>query len=73
MNDDDGDLFSWPTDNEGANLDLTSQLAAICDAVGDHKCEATKAVARCGRRRNILQEIVPVHKQWFPCCTFRMN
>ncbi|KAJ0130993.1 Uncharacterized protein HZ326_25909 [Fusarium oxysporum f. sp. albedinis] len=32
-------------------------------SVGDHKCEATKAVARCGRRRNILQEIVHVHKQ----------
>jgi hypothetical protein len=31
-------------------------------SVGDHKCEATKSVARCGRRRNILQEIVPVHK-----------
>jgi hypothetical protein len=26
-------------------------------SVGDHKCEATKSVARCGRRRNILLHI----------------
>ncbi|KAH7459908.1 hypothetical protein FOMA001_g19880 [Fusarium oxysporum f. sp. matthiolae] len=32
MNDDDSDLFSWATDDEGANLDLTSQSAAIRDA-----------------------------------------
>jgi hypothetical protein len=58
----------------------TANTATILDAksdygetVGDHKYEATKAVARCGRRRNILQEIMPVHKQWFPYCTFRMN
>jgi hypothetical protein len=62
--------------------DWAGQLVEIQEAeaavpggacVGDHKCEATKAVARCGRRRNILQEIVPVYKQWFPYCTFRMN
>ena len=41
--------------------------------VGDHKCEATKSVARCGRRWNFPREIVPVYKQWFPYCTFRMN
>ncbi|CAG2001635.1 unnamed protein product [Fusarium graminearum] len=29
MNDDDSDLFSWVTDDEGANLDLTSQSATI--------------------------------------------
>ncbi|KAM5528687.1 hypothetical protein FOXYSP1_19168 [Fusarium oxysporum f. sp. phaseoli] len=32
MNDDDSDLFSWATDDEGANLDLTSQSKAIRDA-----------------------------------------
>jgi hypothetical protein len=32
MNDDDSDLFSWATDDEAANLDLTSQSAAIVDA-----------------------------------------
>jgi hypothetical protein len=31
MNDDDGDLFSCATDDEGANLDLTSQSVAIRD------------------------------------------
>ncbi|KAM0346535.1 hypothetical protein ACHAO7_012046 [Fusarium culmorum] len=29
MNDDDSDLFSWATDDEGANLDLTSESATI--------------------------------------------
>ncbi|KAG7420486.1 hypothetical protein Forpi1262_v016332 [Fusarium oxysporum f. sp. raphani] len=32
MNDDDSDLFSWATDDEDANHELTSQSAAICDA-----------------------------------------
>jgi hypothetical protein len=32
MNDADSDLFSWATDDEGDNLDLTSQSAAIRDA-----------------------------------------
>ncbi|KAM5528213.1 hypothetical protein FOXYSP1_19482 [Fusarium oxysporum f. sp. phaseoli] len=33
MNDDDSDLFSWATDDEGANLDLTSQSSAIRNAM----------------------------------------
>ncbi|RKK81567.1 hypothetical protein BFJ68_g17608 [Fusarium oxysporum] len=32
MNDDHSDLISWATDDESANLDLTSQSAAIRDA-----------------------------------------
>ncbi|EXM13349.1 hypothetical protein V3481_018701 [Fusarium oxysporum f. sp. vasinfectum] len=32
MNDDDSDLFSWATDGDDANLDLTSQSAEIRDA-----------------------------------------
>ncbi|KAK2670007.1 hypothetical protein RAB80_014144 [Fusarium oxysporum f. sp. vasinfectum] len=32
MNDADSDLFSWATDDEGANFELTSQSAAIRDA-----------------------------------------
>ncbi|KAF5692801.1 hypothetical protein FGLOB1_14479 [Fusarium globosum] len=32
MNDDDSDLFSWATDDEDANHELTSQSAAIRDA-----------------------------------------
>ncbi|CAF3651330.1 unnamed protein product [Fusarium graminearum] len=32
MNDDDSDLFSWATDDEDANHELTLQLAAIRDA-----------------------------------------
>jgi hypothetical protein len=32
MDDDDSDLFSWATDDEDANHELTSQSAAIRDA-----------------------------------------
>ncbi|RYC79001.1 hypothetical protein BFJ63_vAg18123 [Fusarium oxysporum f. sp. narcissi] len=32
MNDDDSDFFSWATDDQGANLDLTSQSAGTRDA-----------------------------------------
>ncbi|EWY79240.1 hypothetical protein FOYG_17581 [Fusarium oxysporum NRRL 32931] len=32
MNDDDSDLISWATDDEGANLDLASQSAEIRNA-----------------------------------------
>ncbi|PNP58766.1 hypothetical protein FNYG_15028 [Fusarium nygamai] len=32
MNDDDSDFFSWVTDDEGANLEVTSQSTAIRDA-----------------------------------------
>jgi hypothetical protein len=72
-------LLRKPSSLQSSVSQLSQESRARADGspvhdVGDHECEATKAVVRCGRRRkNILQEIVPVHKQWFPYCTFRRN